>query len=106
MICTRTKMNGGNGSLNITLLVFDGNNWNRWIIHMCMLFVAQDFLDLVNDGYTPIAENATKAQRNEKCDTRKKDQKEYLYIRQCMDMSVFKKIGDATKAKAMCDTLV
>lgn len=73
---------------------------------MCVLFITQDFLDVVNNGYTPIAENATKAQRNEKCDTRKKDQKEYLYICQCMDTSVFKKICDATKAKAMCDTLV
>ena len=57
-------MNGGNGSLNAKLPVFDENNWNRWMIHMRVLFGAQDVLDLVNDGYITIVAIATKAQRN------------------------------------------
>lgn len=52
MICTRSKINGvGNGSLNTKLQVFDGNNWNQWMIQVCVLFGAQDVLDLFNDGY-------------------------------------------------------
>ena len=57
------KMNDENGSLDTKLPVFDGKNWNQWSIQMRVLFGAQDVLNLVNDGYTPIAENATKAQR-------------------------------------------
>ena len=40
--------------------VFDGKNWNRWMIQMHMLFGAQDVLELVTDGYIPVAEDATK----------------------------------------------
>lgn len=40
---------------------------------MCVLFGAQDVLELINDDYTPVAENATKVQRNAHRETRKKD---------------------------------
>ena len=44
------------------------------MIKMCVLFGAQDVLDLVNDDYIPVAlpENATDVQRN--------DQKTLFYI--------------------------
>ena len=45
----------GNGNLSTKLPVFDGKNWNRWMIQMCMLFGAQDVLDLINDGYIQTA---------------------------------------------------
>lgn len=59
MICARTKMNGGNGSLNAKLPVFNEKNWNWWLIQMYVLLGAQDIIDLVNDGYTLVAENAS-----------------------------------------------
>lgn len=58
------NMNGGNNSFNIKVSVFDGKNWNRWIIQMRVLFDTQDVLDLVNEGYTVVVADATKAQRN------------------------------------------
>lgn len=63
-------------------------------------------LELVNDGYTLVVENATKAQRNAQPETRKKNHKELFYIHQCMDTKMFEKISDSTKAKAMWDTLL
>lgn len=63
-IFTRTKVNGGKGSLNTNILVFDGKNWNQWMIQMCVLFGAQYVLDLVNDSYAAVAADATEAQRN------------------------------------------
>ena len=53
-----------NGNLSTKLPVFDGNNQNCQIIQMHVLFGAQDFLDLVNEGYAVLLENATDAQRN------------------------------------------
>ena len=33
-------MNGGNGGLNTKLPVFDGKNWNRWLItHIYMSYL-------------------------------------------------------------------
>lgn len=73
---------------------------------MLVLFGAQDVLDLVNDNYTPVAENATEAQRNVQHETRKNDQNALFYIHQCVKTKVFEKIIDLTTTKAMWDTLV
>lgn len=64
MVCTITKMNDINGSLNIMLKVLDIKNWNQWSIQMHVLFGVQHVLDLINEGYTPVVENETEAQRN------------------------------------------
>jgi hypothetical protein len=50
-----------NGNLSTKLPVFDGINWNCWMISVHELFGAQDILDLVNDGYTAFPENETEA---------------------------------------------
>lgn len=73
---------------------------------MCVLFDAQDFLEVVNHGYRPLAENATEAQRNVQRKTRKKDHKALFYIHQCVDTKVFEKIVDATTIKTVWDILV
>ena len=70
----------GVSSLNTKLLVFDGKNWNQWMIQMRVLFGAQDVLDLVTDDYVPIVVDAMKEHRNAQRDTRKKDQKVLFYI--------------------------
>ena len=75
-----------NGSLSIKLPMLDGENWNRWMIQMCVLFGAQDVLDLINDGYVQVTllENATDVQKNAQGDLRKKDQKALFYIHHCV----------------------
>lgn len=87
-------MNGGSSGFNTKLPLFDGKNWNRWSIQMRVLFGAQDVVELVNDGYTPVGDDATVAQRNAQRETRKKDQRALFYIHQCVDSKVFKKISE------------
>ena len=78
------------------------------MIKMCVLFGAQDVLDLVNDDYIPVAlpENATDVQRNDQLDLRKKDQKALFYIHQCVDVNMFDKIAYSMMEKTAWDTLV
>ncbi|XP_050876368.1 uncharacterized protein LOC127080082 [Lathyrus oleraceus] len=52
-------MNDRNDSLNTKVIVFDGNNWNQWMIQMHVLFGTQNVLDLVNDSYVALGTNAT-----------------------------------------------
>lgn len=82
--------------MNMKLPVFDGNNWNQWIIQMRVLFDAQYDLDLVNDDYGMVAADAIEAQRNTYKELRKKDQKTLFYIHQCVDVDEFEKIVDLT----------
>ena len=51
----------GNGGMSTKLPVFDGKNWNRWMKQMIVLFGAQDVLELVTEGYVPVAADATDA---------------------------------------------
>lgn len=73
---------------------------------MRVLLRAQDVVELVNEGYTPVGENAIEAQRAAQRETRKKDQKALFYIHQCFDLKVFEKISEATTAKEAWDILV
>lgn len=92
MICTIIKMNSENDGLNTKFLIFDGKNSNRWLIQMHVLFGAQHVLDLINDGYTLVVENATKVRINMQCEKKKKDHKALFYIHQCVDTNVFEKL--------------
>ncbi|KAK2367554.1 hypothetical protein QL285_080824 [Trifolium repens] len=96
----------GNSGMSTKLPVFDGKNWNRWMKQMIVLFGAQDVLELVTEGYVPVAADATDAQKLAQKDTKKKDQRALFYIHQCVDENVFEKIADSETAKAAWDTLV
>ncbi|KAK2394680.1 hypothetical protein QL285_056485 [Trifolium repens] len=96
----------GNGGMSTKLPVFDGKNWNRWMKQMIVLFGAQDVLELVTEGYVPVAADATDAQKLAQKDTKKKDQRALFYIHQCVDENVFEKIADSETAKATWDTLI
>ena len=96
----------GNGNLSTRLPMFDGKNWNRWMIQMRVLFVAQDVFDPKNNGYTMVVVDATKMHRNVQREMRKNDQNALFYIHQCVDTNVFEKIVDSTTMKAAWDTLV
>ncbi|KAK2375565.1 hypothetical protein QL285_076452 [Trifolium repens] len=96
----------GNGGMSTKLLVFDGKNWNRWMKQMIVLFGAQDVLELVTEGYVPVAADATDAQKLAQKDTKKKDQRALFYIHQCVDENVFEKTADSETAKAAWDTMI
>lgn len=88
----RTKVNDKNDNLNTKLRVFNGKNCNWWLIQMHILFGAQNIFDLVNDGYTPVIENAQETQRTVQYEIRKKNQKTLFYIHLWMDTKMFKSI--------------
>ena len=90
----------GNSDMSTKLPVFDGKNWNRWMKQMIVLFGAQDVLELVTEGYVPVAANATDAQKLAQKDTKKKDHRALFYIHQCVDENVFEKIADSETVKA------
>ena len=96
----------GNNDINFKLTAFDDKNWSRWKIQMRVLFGSQDVLDLVTDGYAPLAADMTEAQKITLKALRKKDQKTLFYIHQCVDANVFEKIADSETTKATWDTLV
>ncbi|KAK2363545.1 hypothetical protein QL285_088517 [Trifolium repens] len=95
-----------NGGMSTKLPVFDGKNWNRWMKQMIVLFGAQDVLELVTEGYVPVAADATDTQKLAQKDTKKKDQRALFYIHQCVDENVFEKIADSTTSKGAWDILV
>src|ERR1043165_6467252 len=76
------------------------------MIQMRVLFGAQDVLELVTDGYILVAEAATEKEKEVQRDKRRRDQKELLYIHQCVDATVFEKIADSMTSKGAWDTLV
>ena len=53
----------GNDNMSTKLPVFDGKNWNRWMIQMRVLFGAQDVLELVTDGYIQVTKDAIEEER-------------------------------------------
>ena len=57
-------------------------------------------LELLTDGYAPIAADATEAQKITQKAKRNKDQKVFFYIHQCVDANMFEKIADSETAKA------
>ncbi|WVZ85487.1 LOW QUALITY PROTEIN: hypothetical protein U9M48_032409 [Paspalum notatum var. saurae] len=79
--------------------VFDGNNYGFWRIKMRTLFLSQDLLDLVEEGYPDETENMTQAQRKELKENRKEDAKALLMIQQGVTDSIFPRVAAATKSK-------
>lgn len=73
---------------------------------MCVLFGGQDVLDLVNDEYVSVAEDAMESQINAQSQMRKKDQKELFYIHQCVDANMIEKIVDSITVKVALNKLV
>jgi hypothetical protein len=81
------------------LLILDSNNWYRWNKQMKVIFEFQEVQEVIENGVTPLAENATEAQRIEHIALKKKDFKAMLFIHQCVDLINFQKIESATSSK-------
>jgi len=94
-----------NGGFGTNILVLDGKNWERWGALMKSLFDAQDFLELVENGYEDLAANATDVQRAAFKEQKKKDCKAFFYIQQNVDSKHFEKILKITRSKEAWDIL-
>ena len=72
--------------------MFDGKNYNQWIVKMKVIFRYQDVLEVVNDGVPTLARNATDVQQNANKDAKKKDGKAMFLMHQCLSNDILKKI--------------
>ncbi|KAK2403406.1 putative mitochondrial protein [Trifolium repens] len=87
------------------LPILDSNNWDRWHKQMKVIFGFQEVEEVVANGVTPLAENATEAQRTEHRALKKKDFKAMFFIHQCVDLINFQKIENASSSKECWDIL-
>ncbi|KAK2410801.1 hypothetical protein QL285_046143 [Trifolium repens] len=62
------------------LLILDSNNWDRWHKQMKVIFGFQEVQEVVENGVTPLVENATEAQRTEHRAMNKKDFKVMFFL--------------------------
>ncbi|GAV68389.1 hypothetical protein CFOL_v3_11892 [Cephalotus follicularis] len=95
-----------NGSVQLSIPIFDGKNYNRWCAHMRVLYDYHELLAVVENGVTDLAENATKAQINTHREIKKKDKKALYFIHQGVNDEVFEKVVGATSSKQAWDILM
>ncbi|XP_019438874.1 PREDICTED: uncharacterized protein LOC109344564 [Lupinus angustifolius] len=83
----------------------DNKNYERWHIQMNVLFGYQEVLDIIQEGYQSVDEDATEAQRLVHRDCKKRDYKALFMIPQCVDETNFEKISNAKTTKEAWDSL-
>jgi hypothetical protein len=101
---TSSLENLGN-SFGGKLPILDSSNWDRWNKQMKVIFGFQEVQDVVENGVTPLPDNATEAQRTEHRALKKKDFKAMFFINQCVDLVNFQKVENATSAKECWEIL-
>nr|KYP49890.1 Retrovirus-related Pol polyprotein from transposon TNT 1-94 [Cajanus cajan] len=90
---------GGNLLANLSIL--DGKNWHRWYAQMKVILGYQEVLEIVEKGYSPLAEDATKEQKVAYNENKKNDCKALCLIYQSVDNAHFEKIvGAKTSSEA------
>ncbi|XP_019419076.1 PREDICTED: uncharacterized protein LOC109329725 [Lupinus angustifolius] len=94
-----------NSGFTMTLPTLDSKNYERWHIQMKVLFGYQEVLDIIQEVYQSVDEDATEAQRLVHRDCKKRDCKALFMIHQCVDESNFEKISNAKTAKEAWDSL-
>ncbi|XP_019442346.1 PREDICTED: uncharacterized protein LOC109347068 [Lupinus angustifolius] len=62
-----------NSGFTMTLPTLDNKNYDRWHIQMKVMFGYQEVLDIIQDGYQSVDEDATEAQRLVHRDCKKRD---------------------------------
>ncbi|KAL3755900.1 hypothetical protein ACJRO7_002879 [Eucalyptus globulus] len=97
-------------SVQLQLPKLNGKNYNNWSVQMKVLFRSQDLWNLVENGYTEVADveefNALRKEEKESLvESRKKDQKALYAIFQAVEETIFEKISSAETAKEAWDIL-
>ena len=60
-------------STQLSVPILDGKNYNRWCVQMRVLFDYHELWDVVEDGVSALAANATEAQRVAHHDQKKEE---------------------------------
>ncbi|KAK2426061.1 putative mitochondrial protein [Trifolium repens] len=87
------------------LPLLDAKNWDRWHKQMKVIFGFQEVQDVVETAIEPLPANATDAQQTAHRALKKKDFKAMFFIHQCVDLTNFQKIENATSSKECWDIL-
>ena len=87
------------------LPVFKGENYQRWVAQMKVIFRFQDVVEILNDGISELEVDATEAQKAAHKDQRKKDGNARFLIYQCVDCDVFEKIIEEETTKGAWEKL-
>ena len=98
-------MNHQNRHFPASLLILKKDNYENWCKQMKVVFCCQDLWDLVKEGVTPIAEDATDQEKTAFKELRKKDYKALFIIHQCVDSDNFEKVSDVESAKEAWEIL-
>ena len=87
------------------LPVFEGKNFDQWMVKMKVIFRFQDVLEVVNEGLTALAANATNVQRTTHKELKMKDGKAMFLMHQSVSNEIFEKIMHYESAKETWDAL-
>ncbi|KAH0724802.1 hypothetical protein KY284_000667 [Solanum tuberosum] len=78
--------------------VFNGEKYKFWSIKMKTLFRSQELWDLIEDGFTEVAQSDAKEEKRLK-EIRKKDAKALFFIQQVVHEIIFSRITTATTSR-------
>lgn len=87
--------------------IFNGENYDFWVIKMETMFISRELWSLVEEGYTKPAEGAelTVAQRSELKSNIKKDAKALNILQTSITDEIFPRISNERTSKAAWDVL-
>ena len=84
--------------------IFTGKNYEYWSLTMNNLFIGQDVLDIVQNDYIELADqakynNISQAEKDILRQQRKKDGKSLFYIHQAMHESILPRVATTITTK-------
>jgi len=94
-----------NNNIPTHLPVFEGKNFDQWIVKMKVIFRFQDVLEVVNEGIPALAANVTDVQQAAHKELKKKDGKAMFLMYQSVSNEIFEKIMHYESAKETWDAL-
>jgi len=77
-----------NDNIPAHLLIFEGKNFDQWSIKMKVIFRFRDVLEIVNEGVTGLAANATNVQQTTHRELKKKDGKAIFLMHQSVSNEI------------------
>ena len=80
-----------NSNIPAHLPDFEGKNFDQWSVKMKVIFRFQDVLEIVNEGVTALAANATDVQQTTHSELKKKDGKAMFLMHQSVSNEIFEK---------------
>jgi len=88
-----------NDNIHVHLPVFEGKNFDQWSVKIKLIFRFQDVLEIVNEGVTALAANATDVQQTAHRELKQKDGKAMFLMHQSVSNEIFDKIMHYESAK-------